>query len=569
MKSNLDIFSQLFSKKDKTGNVRALVKFLLFIVVLVTGYAVLFHVLMGNIEGKSHSWFTGIYWVLTTMTTLGFGDITFHSDAGKVFSMIVLASGVLLLLIVLPYTFISLFVAPWMEKTITQRLPKKPSMALKDHVIICGEESIALSLTGIFRLTNQSFIFVEEDPLKVDSLLSKDFPVIHGEFADEETYKNLSIDSARMVFANQSDVVNSQIALTVRGFSEAPIVGLAEVGASKDILHFAGCNYVIPVKEILGRYLANRCMAGPIHSNILGSLGKLKIVEFPVYGTPFFGKTISDLKIRETTGVNIIGIWERGKFFPPKPDYETTAKTVLLLMGEKEKLMDLDAYMSIYIPSDKPIVIIGAGAVGLSVARELDKKETPYNLIDVVEIKESLQSGTFICGDAKERAVLDKAGITETPTVVITTNDDGINGYLTLYCRALNKGLRIITRANLASSQNAIHKAGADFVVSYTMLGTSIINNILQKGQLTLLTEGLHIFRYKTPKDLCGKTIAEADIGALTGCNIIAIQKNGDLINIPHHSTIMEPEDTLVMIGNMEQEENFIRQFNLSKTKKS
>jgi len=230
-------------------------------------------------------------------------------------------------------------------------------------------------------------------------------------------------------------------------------------------------------------------------------------------------------------------------------------------MGKKENLSELDDYMSIYIPSDKPIVVIGAGGVGRFVAKVLDKKETPYFLIDVLECDQPLEKGTFIQGDAKERKTLDKAGIREAPTVVITTNDDGVNGYLTLYCRNLNPDLRIVSRVNFYKNQNAIHKAGADFVVSYTMIGTTVINNILQKGRMTLLTEELHIFRYKTPMDLKGKTISVANIGALTECNVIAIQKNGEVLSPPDPSTVLEREDVLVMIGNQEQEESFKRQF--------
>ena len=85
--------------------------------------------------------------------------------------------------------------------------------------------------------------------------------------------------------------------------------------------------------------------------------------------------------------------------------------------------------MSIYVQSDKPIVVIGAGAVGLFVAKELDKKGIAYFLIDTIDCTQTLEKGQFIQGDAKEREVLEKAGIMEAPTVVVTTSDDGTNGY--------------------------------------------------------------------------------------------------------------------------------------------
>ncbi len=36
-------------------------------------------------EGQDHSWITGVYWTLTVMSTLGFGDITFATDLAAAF----------------------------------------------------------------------------------------------------------------------------------------------------------------------------------------------------------------------------------------------------------------------------------------------------------------------------------------------------------------------------------------------------------------------------------------------------------------------------------------------------
>ena len=58
---------------------------------MVCVYSILFHFLM-IIENREFSWITGFYWTLTVMSTLGFGDITFATDIGKVFSIIVLMS---------------------------------------------------------------------------------------------------------------------------------------------------------------------------------------------------------------------------------------------------------------------------------------------------------------------------------------------------------------------------------------------------------------------------------------------------------------------------------------------
>ena len=88
-------------------------------------YAVLFHLIKLHVEHEQHSWITGFYWTLVVMTTLGFGDITFTSDIGRLFSIVVLLSGVVFLLVMLPFLFIRLFYAPWLEARVRLRAPRE------------------------------------------------------------------------------------------------------------------------------------------------------------------------------------------------------------------------------------------------------------------------------------------------------------------------------------------------------------------------------------------------------------------------------------------------------------
>jgi hypothetical protein len=102
---------------------------------MVTVYAVLFHLIIVHIEGQQHSWITGLYWTLVVMTTLGFGDITFTTDIGRLFSILVLLSGVVFLLVMLPFLFIRLFYAPWLESRVRLRAPREVPPGTSGHVI--------------------------------------------------------------------------------------------------------------------------------------------------------------------------------------------------------------------------------------------------------------------------------------------------------------------------------------------------------------------------------------------------------------------------------------------------
>ena len=57
--------------------------------------------------------------------------------------------------------------------------------------------------------------------------------------------------------------------------------------------------------------------------------------------------------------------------------------------------------------------------------------------------------------------------------MVLTTNDDATNIFLAVYCRRLNPDTRIVSRITHERNLEAIHRAGADFVLSYTTLAVT------------------------------------------------------------------------------------------------
>lgn len=116
-------------------NVQLLLRFLGLLAIMVLSYSIIFHGLM-VLEGQEHSWITGIYWTLTVMSTLGFGDITFTTDIGRIFSIIVLLSGMIFLLVLLPFTFIEFFYSPWMQAQAEMRAPRELPSTTRGHVIL-------------------------------------------------------------------------------------------------------------------------------------------------------------------------------------------------------------------------------------------------------------------------------------------------------------------------------------------------------------------------------------------------------------------------------------------------
>ena len=68
-----------------------------------------------------------------------------------------------------------------------------------------------------------------------------------------------------------------------------------------------------------------------------------------------------------------------------------------------------------------------------------------------------------IYGNAAEKKDLDRAGLDRATAIIITTHDDELNIFLTIYCRKLRDDVEIFSRARLDRNLDSLKKAGANF----------------------------------------------------------------------------------------------------------
>ncbi|MEX1121632.1 MAG: NAD-binding protein [Balneolales bacterium] len=532
---------------------------ILIIVILV--YTFLFHEIMAY-EGEEYGWITGMYWTLVTMSTLGFGDITFQSTLGQVFSMIVLFSGILFLLVLLPFTFIQFFYAPWLEAQTQARTPRKLPEGVNNHVIITKYDDIAQSLIGKLNKFNRPYVVLIDDLQRALELSDLGISVVLGALDDPNTYKKLRVDSAAMVVANNHDMINTNIAFTVRELSETvPIITTANSAEAVDILKLAGSNHVLNISETMGQTFGRRTLGGSARVHVIGRFDEMIISEAPAVGTPLVGKTILESRLREITGMNVVGLWERGDFELAKADSVINDKTILVLVGSVDQMRSYDELFGIYHATDAPVVIIGGGRVGRATAKSLKERQIKYKII---EKKTNLIRNTknYVVGDAADLMTLRKAGINEAHTVIITTHDDDVNIYLTIYCRQLRPDIQITARTTLSRNLSTLHRAGADFVMSYATMGANAIFNLLKRGEVLMLAEGLDIFKTPVPNKLVGKKLYETNIREDTGCTVVALSKKGEGMEInPNPESELLPNENMVLIGTLEGEETFLKKY--------
>jgi voltage-gated potassium channel len=557
----------LLAERELRTNLRGLLRYLAFLTALVSLYAVLFHLIMERVEGQTHSWITGFYWTLVVMTTLGFGDITFTTDTGRLFSIVVLLSGVVFLLVMLPFLFIRLFYAPWLEARMRNRAPRDVPAELHGHVVIAEHDAIALGLIHRLQTAGIPYVIIEPDPVAASQLAGDGVAVVAGDVDNAQTYRAVGAGRARMLVVNREDTTNTNITLTAREVAaEVSIAAIVEGDDSVDVLELAGATHVLPLKRQLGEYLAHRVDVGRIEAHVVGGYRDLLVAELPVRHTPFAGIDVSQTRLRDTDGMSVAGIWIRGRLQPAYPSTRIDPAGVLVVAGTQAQVVGLNrrlAATTVAAPAGA-VLIIGAGRVGHAAAAELTRLGIRTHVLE--KDARALASMAAVAdlaveGDAADREVLERAGLHEASSVVLTTNDDAMNVYLSVYCRRLKPELRIVSRITHERNVEAIHRAGADFVLSYASLGAETLFALIRGRETIILGEGVALFTREVPAELAGRTLQQSTIGARTGLVVIALQAADRFVTELHSGTVLPRGAELVMIGNLEQRRAFSQAF--------
>ena len=555
------VISGFRSREKLARHLMGLLAFVLFCGVVVIVTALCSQRVMRVYEGEYLSFSDSLYWTIITMTSVGFGDITFTTVEGRLFSGFVALAGIALFGILLPFSIIAVVFGPWLQSLLRYRprihLPRKTAK----HVIICGWDSVTEALVKKLVSNNVPYVVLTAEDAEGRRLEEEGIATVHGRFSDAEVLRRVRVETARMVIANMSDGDNTNLILTVASICKTPVIAVVAHPEKKELLSMAGATYTVALRGVLGNYMAVRSTMKGSAEHVIDSLDKLLFAEISSQGTPFVGWKLKESGIRQKTGVSVIGIWERGRFSLPGPDTVITEKMILLLVGAKANLDALEEIIGAKSHEDS-VVILGYGTVGAAAAAFLEKRRVPYTVIDKrIHAQFAGQPG-YIQGDASKKSVLEQADMMRASAVIVTTNDDGTNVFLTLACRHFNPNIRIVARANRGENVNELYAAGADFVVSRSSVGADILDNMIEGRQTVFLTEGVHIFWRKTPSSLVGQTLAASDLRLLTGATLVAIQNpDNQVILYLRHDTVFEANSTLILVGDSQSEAMFNKHF--------
>jgi voltage-gated potassium channel len=323
-----------------------LILVLLFVVVL--GGSAGFH----YIEGWS--WFDSFYMTLTTMTTVGYGEIYPLSHAGRVFNSFLIVGAVLSV----GFTIATLSQALLQfefRKAFGRRRMERELAKLSGHFIICGAGRVGRTVARELRAHGQTCAFIERDASRAQWAINEKFPVIIGNASAEENLKKARIDTARgFVAAVSSDPENLYIVLTARGFrSDLKIIARASEEEATSKLLRAGASQVLSPYYFVGHRIAQLLLRPNVLDFIDAAFGTerldVEIGEVRIHErSPLVGKSLSDPSIRQEAGVIVLGVKpaDAAMRFNPPPDSVICTQDCLIVIGDDAQIKRLEALAS-------------------------------------------------------------------------------------------------------------------------------------------------------------------------------------------------------------------------------
>ncbi|MBZ5701147.1 MAG: potassium channel protein [Acidobacteriia bacterium] len=321
---------------------------LIFLALVVLSGSAGFHYLEG------WPWFDAFYMTLTTMTTVGYGEIHPLSHAGRVFNSFLIVGSVIAVASTIA-TFSQALLEFEFGKVFGRRRMEREIAKLKGHYIICGAGRVGRTVARELLRRGQSCVFIERDANRAQWAVNEKIPVIVGNASSEENLKQAHIDRAQgFVAAVSSDAENLYIVLTARGFrTDLKIIARASEEEATSKLLRAGASQVISPYYFVGHRIVQLLLRPNVLDFIDAAFGTerldVEISEVEIRPkSALVGKTLADALIREQAGVIILGLKpaDGAMLFNPAPETPIRPSDFLIVIGGDAQIKKLEALAS-------------------------------------------------------------------------------------------------------------------------------------------------------------------------------------------------------------------------------
>ncbi len=289
-----------------------------------------------------------IYMTVTTVATVGYGEIRPLSTAGRVFTLGLIAVGVAGLWYVL-----SMLVGLMVEGQVTQRWERRRMErrieGMRDHLIVCGYGRVGRQIVQELRRERRPVVVLDVNPPSLEEAAREGLLVVHGNATEDETLRRAGIERARgLITAVANDADNVFVTLSARALRpDLPIVARANFDDAVPKLRRAGATQVVSPYAMAGLQMA-RLVVRPstvdfVETLLRGTDGDLLLEDLRVAA----GSLLVDLPVAEVrrrfADALLLAVQRDGRLLAPPPaELALRAGDVVAFVGRGEQLRALE-----------------------------------------------------------------------------------------------------------------------------------------------------------------------------------------------------------------------------------
>ena len=202
------------------------------------------------------------YMTVITITTVGYGEIQQLSEAGRIFTIFLILSGVGSIAFAAG-AFTELIIERSANPNRWKKAMDKKIEKLKGHTIICGHGRVGAAAAEHFKKNNAQFVVIENSPEGLEELHELGYHFIQGDGTREEILLKAGIKKASSLLAVlNSDPDNLFAVLTARELNPVlHIIARTEHSSSESRMLRAGADSIISPFVAAGQRVAESLLS--------------------------------------------------------------------------------------------------------------------------------------------------------------------------------------------------------------------------------------------------------------------------------------------------------------------
>jgi voltage-gated potassium channel len=306
---------------------------------------------VGFVLTDGYTPFEAFYMTLTTMTTVGYGEIHPLSTRGRIFNSFIIFFGVITLFV--GVGTVTQTIIEWeFGDAIGKRRAKRMIEKLKDHYIICGYGRVGRGAAEELKREGVPMVVVDLNPERAERAMMAGQLAVAADSTRDDTLREVGVERARgLVAALATDADNLFVLLSAKGLNPRIHVATraAEEGAEEKMRR-AGADAVFAPYSITGHRLAHALLRPHVMQFLdfttATNLGEdISIEQVPVSSqTQMISKTIREMQIGREMGVIVMAIRKSDgtMVFNPPADTAIRGGEFLIVMGPQHSLRALE-----------------------------------------------------------------------------------------------------------------------------------------------------------------------------------------------------------------------------------